>query len=86
MAALIDFREREGLGGGSDGHYTYLWKHGTTGALTQPEINHAKAVRGWRRLGLQKDMVRRHHSRFQEMLAVMHHRATAPGVRWFWPL
>ena len=60
VAAAIDYREREGLGAGSDGHYAYLWKHGTTGALTQPEINHAKRVRGWRRLGLQKDMVCEH--------------------------
>ena len=55
--AAIDYRAREGIGAGSDGHYTYLWKHGTTGALTQPEINHAKKVRGWRRLGIEKDMV-----------------------------
>ena len=56
--AAIDYREREGLEVGSDGHYAYLWKHGTTGALTQPEIKHAKATRNWRHLDLQKDMVR----------------------------
>ena len=55
--AAIDYRDREGLDVGSDGQYAYMWKLGTAGSLTQPEINHAKTARDWQHLVMKKDMV-----------------------------
>ena len=52
--AAIDFAQR-GMAAGSDGRYAFVRKRGTVGAMTVREIEHAKRVRGWRRLDLAED-------------------------------